>query len=100
MTQRFDLVVIGTGTAASGVASRCRNAGWSVAIVDERPFGGTCALRGCDPKKVLRRAAEVVDALRDLKPEDAIPAIDYATTLKQAWPREAMRAAAREASRS
>ena len=64
MTQRFDLVVIGTGTAASGVASRCRNAGWSVAIVDERPFGGTCALRGCDPKKVLRRAAEVVDAAR------------------------------------
>ena len=64
MTQRFDLVVIGTGTAASGVASRCRNAGWSVAIVDERPFGGTCALRGCDPKKVLRRAAEVVDASR------------------------------------
>ena len=62
MTQRFDLVVIGTGTAASGVASRCRNAGWSVAIVDERPFGGTCALRGCDPKKVLRRAAEA-DAL-------------------------------------
>src|SRR5690606_42123902 len=39
-------------------------AGWSVAIVDERPFGGTCALRGCDPKKVLRRAAEVVDAAR------------------------------------
>ena len=63
MTQRF-LVIIGTGTAASGVASRCRNAGWSVAIVDERPFGGTCALRGCDPKKVLRRAAEVVDAAR------------------------------------
>lgn len=64
MAQRFDLVVIGTGTAASGVAHRCRAAGWSVAVVDERPFGGTCVLRGCDPKKVLRRAAEVVDAAR------------------------------------
>jgi glutathione reductase (NADPH) len=44
-TKAFDLVVIGTGTAASTVASRCRSAGWRVAIVDSRPFGGTCALR-------------------------------------------------------
>lgn len=31
-------------------------------MVDERPFGGTCALRGCDPKKVLISGAETVDA--------------------------------------
>src|SRR2546425_5882404 len=60
-TKAFDLVVIGTGTAAATVASRCRSAGWRVAIVDSRPFGGTCALRGCDPKKVLVGAAEVID---------------------------------------
>ncbi len=59
--KKFDLVAIGTGTAASAVASRCRLAGWQVAIVDSRPFGGTCALRGCDPKKVLVGAAEVID---------------------------------------
>jgi glutathione reductase (NADPH) len=65
MTRKFDLVVIGTGSAASTVTSRCRSAGWQVAIVDYRPFGGTCALRGCDPKKVLVGAAEVIDrALR------------------------------------
>lgn len=57
----FDLVAIGTGSAASAVAFRCRTAGWSVAIIDSRPFGGTCALRGCDPKKVLVGAADVVD---------------------------------------
>lgn len=57
----FDLVVIGTGTAGTTVATRCRTAGWSVAIVDELPFGGTCALRGCDPKKVLVGAGELVD---------------------------------------
>src|SRR2546427_11725995 len=51
MTKKFDLVVIGTGTAASTVASQCRKAGWQVAIIDSRPFGGTCPLRGCDPKK-------------------------------------------------
>ena len=57
--KNFDLVVIGTGAAAGTVANRCRGAGWSVAIIDKLPFGGTCQLRGCDPKKVLRRAAEV-----------------------------------------
>jgi glutathione reductase (NADPH) len=29
--------------------------------VDERPYGGTCALRGCDPKKILVGAAELKD---------------------------------------
>ena len=32
-----------------------------MAVIDKRPFGGTCALRGCDPKKVLVGAAAVVD---------------------------------------
>jgi glutathione reductase (NADPH) len=61
MTRTFDVIAIGTGSAASAVALRCREAGWQVAIVDSRPFGGTCALRGCDPKKVLVGAAEAVD---------------------------------------
>ena len=57
----YDLVVIGTGVAASTVAWECHSAGWKIAIVDSRPFGGTCNLRGCDPKKVLVGAAEVID---------------------------------------
>ena len=61
MTKSFDLIAIGTGTAASTVAYKCRAAGWNVAVVDSRPFGGTCALRGCDPKKVLVGAAELID---------------------------------------
>lgn len=56
-----DLIVIGTGTAATVTAMGCSKAGWSVAIIDHRPFGGTCALRGCDPKKMLVAAAEVID---------------------------------------
>lgn len=67
MTKKFDLVAIGTGSGASAVASRCRKAGWQVAIVDSRPFGGTCALRGCDPKKVLVGAAEAVDWVRRMQ---------------------------------
>jgi glutathione reductase (NADPH) len=58
----FDLIVIGTGTAASTTAHECSSAGWKVAIVDSISFGGTCALRGCEPKKVLVEAAKVVDS--------------------------------------
>src|SRR5690348_6680589 len=65
MERRFDLVVVGTGVT-SAVASRCREAGWSVAVVDWRPFGGTCALRGCVPKKILVGAAEAVHHARDM----------------------------------
>lgn len=72
MTQKFDLIVIGTGTAASTVAHQCRSAGWQVAVIDSRPFGGTCALRGCDPKKVLVGAAEAIDWVRRMKSTGAL----------------------------
>ena len=58
----YDLVIIGSGTAAWVAGLRMRAAGWSVALVDHRPFGGTCALRGCDPKKMLISGAEAIDA--------------------------------------
>src|ERR1041385_4790261 len=64
MNRRFDLIVVGSGAAAGNIASRCRAAGWSVAMIDKRPFGGTCALRGCDPKKVLVGAAATIDGAR------------------------------------
>lgn len=57
----YDLIVIGTGVAASHAATECSSAGWKVAIIDYQPFGGTCALRGCDPKKVFVSAEEAVD---------------------------------------
>lgn len=61
MTDTYDLIVIGAGMAGVVAANKCASRGWRVAIVDELPYGGTCALRGCDPKKILRRGAEVVD---------------------------------------
>jgi glutathione reductase (NADPH) len=62
--QKFDLLVMGRGTVGSTVASTCRAAGWSVAVIDSLPFGGTCTLRGCDPKKVLVGTAELFDFSR------------------------------------
>jgi len=61
MATTVDVIVIGTGSAAQAVAYKTREAGWSVAVVDSRPFGGTCQLRGCDPKKMLVGVSELVD---------------------------------------
>lgn len=64
MTESYDLIVIGAGTAGVSAAHKCASKGWRVAIVDALPYGGTCALRGCDPKKILRRGAEIIDSAR------------------------------------
>jgi glutathione reductase (NADPH) len=56
-----------------------------VAIVDSRPFGGTCALRGCDPKKVLVGAADVMDWLRRMEGKgigNKHPRIDWSELIK------------------
>lgn len=80
----FDLVVIGTGTAASTVASAARQAGKTVAVVDFRPFGGTCALRGCDPKKMLVGAAEALDHARRMHDKGVVgtPRLDWAGIMR------------------
>lgn len=63
----FDLVVLGAGTGAISVARACAKEGWSVAIVDCLPYGGTCALRGCDPKKMLVGVTESIDWARRME---------------------------------
>ncbi len=63
----YDLIVIGTGTAAQAAGGRVRKAGRSVVVIDHRPFGGTCALRGCDPKKMLVSGAEAIDMARRMQ---------------------------------
>lgn len=85
MAKTYDLIVIGTGTATSVVSSRCRSAGWSVAAIDHLPFGGTCALRGCDPKTVLVGAAEAVDHARRMRGKGVAgdePTIDWQQLIK------------------
>jgi glutathione reductase (NADPH) len=81
---KFDLVVIGTGAAASTVAYKCASQGWKVAIIDSKPFGGTCALRGCDPKKVLVAAEETIDWNTRMKGKDI--SYDADTNTQINWP--------------
>lgn len=63
MAQRFDLIVIGSGSGldvANAIASR----GLKVAIVEKGPMGGTCLNRGCIPSKMLLHSADVVETIR------------------------------------
>lgn len=63
--EEFDVIVIGTGSGKT-VAKRCVDAGKKTAIIDSQPYGGTCALRGCDPKKVLVGIAHVLSLNQQL----------------------------------
>ncbi len=67
MPETYDLVVIGSGTAAQVASAQVREAGWKVAVIDHRPFGGTCQLRGCDPKKVLVAGEEAMDGIARMR---------------------------------
>jgi glutathione reductase (NADPH) len=59
-TQHFDTIVIGSGTSAYYAITTLNKAGQKVAVIDERPYGGTCALRGCQSKKYLVANAAAV----------------------------------------
>lgn len=56
---RFDLMVIGGGSAAFAAAIRGAELGARVALVAPEPLGGTCVNVGCIPSKMLIRALEV-----------------------------------------
>ena len=53
----FDLVIIGAGPAGEAAAYKARALGSSVAIVDQRWFGGSCPHIGCLPSKALLHGA-------------------------------------------
>jgi mycothione reductase len=60
--RQFDLVILGTGSGNSIVSEEFDD--WSVAIVEEGVFGGTCLNRGCIPTKMLVHAADVAEYAR------------------------------------
>jgi glutathione reductase (NADPH) len=83
-TREFDVLVIGTGTSGYTLALACRGAKRSVAVADNRPYGGTCAMRGCQPKKYLVAAAEVVELAHQMSRIGIHPAtgIDWAALIR------------------
>ena len=61
MESEYDAIIIGTGVTGGVCANKLARSGMKIAITDSREYGGTCALRGCVPKKVLVGVAELVE---------------------------------------
>lgn len=68
--KKYDVFVIGSGMAGMNIANRCASKGLKVGVTDELPYGGTCALRGCDPKKILLAATEALHLSQNLAEKD------------------------------
>lgn len=60
-TKEYDLIVLGTGDAGQIVALAAAKEKWKVAIIEKKAVGGTCALWGCVPKKVLISGEELAN---------------------------------------
>ena len=55
----FDLLIIGSGSAAFSAAIKASEYGAKVGMIERGTVGGTCVNIGCVPSKTLLRAAEI-----------------------------------------
>src|SRR6266542_3029480 len=53
----YDAIIIGTGQAGPALARRLAGAGWKIAVIERKLFGGTCVNTGCTPTKALVASA-------------------------------------------
>lgn len=60
MPERFDLVILGSGSTAFAAALRAAELGKTAVMTESRTLGGTCVNRGCLPSKNLIEAARIV----------------------------------------
>jgi dihydrolipoamide dehydrogenase len=63
MSQHFDVVVLGAGPGGYVAAIRASQLGKSVAVVEDKYWGGVCLNVGCIPSKALLRNAELAHIL-------------------------------------
>lgn len=57
--QRYDLVIVGAGTAGLVAARAAVAAGAKVALVERHLLGGTCLNIGCVPSKAIIRTSRL-----------------------------------------
>src|SRR4029077_8711385 len=60
----YDAIIIGTGQSGPALARRLVAAGWKVAIIERKLFGGTCVNTGCTPTKTLVASAYAAHVVR------------------------------------
>src|SRR5216683_2988213 len=60
MQERYDLVILGSGSTAFAAALHAAELGKSAVMAEFRTVGGTCANRGCLPSKNFIEAARMV----------------------------------------
>ncbi len=65
MAQRWDLIVIGGGSAGLACAQRAAGHGARVALAEPGAIGGTCVNLGCVPKKIMYHAADLAHGIHD-----------------------------------
>lgn len=84
-SELFDVAVVGTGTAAYTAIAELASHGHKLAVIDERPYGGTCALRGCQAKKFFTHAAATIDSARRLEGRglNGTPKLDFRAIREQ-----------------
>ncbi len=80
MKRKYNAIIIGTGTAGYTAAYMLAKAGKKTAVIDKLPYGGTCALRGCQPKKYLVAAAEATERAQ------ALVGLGLASSSAMVWP--------------
>jgi pyruvate/2-oxoglutarate dehydrogenase complex dihydrolipoamide dehydrogenase (E3) component len=57
MTTQYDAIIVGTGQAGPGLASRLHQEGLKTAVIERKLIGGTCVNVGCIPTKALVASA-------------------------------------------
>ncbi len=59
MTERYDLLILGSGSTAFAAAIKAAELGKTAVMTESRTIGGTCVNRGCLPSKDLIEAARI-----------------------------------------
>src|SRR5437016_7383308 len=65
MSEKFDVVIIGGGTAGLVAASGCARLGRRVAMIEKEALGGDCLWTGCVPTKALVASAKLVHQMQN-----------------------------------
>jgi dihydrolipoamide dehydrogenase len=86
VTTHFNVLVLGAGPGGYVAAIRAAQLGQSVAVIEEKYWGGVCLNVGCIPSKALLRNAEIAHIITKEKDTFGISGdatMDFGTTHKR-----------------